>query len=71
MTAHKKFCINQWPEHIGSWQIVAEDLYDSADDGPEVEIIQFFKLHPQGVDYRFLPIFSSLKGLRRVCGFKS
>ena len=38
MTAHKEYCVSDYP-------------YDPANDGPEIYIINFFKMFPDGLCY--------------------
>jgi hypothetical protein len=50
MTAHKEYCIKK---------------YDTADDGPEVALINFFLANPKGVSWKE---YGSMKFIIRTSG---
>jgi hypothetical protein len=63
MTAHEEYLLR--------CMIPGHHMGDPSDDGPEVGVITFFRLHRDGLEPWFFEISRALKGLRRVCGFKS
>jgi hypothetical protein len=42
ISAHEEY----WQDHVYGWGVYQ---YDPADDGPEVELILFFKWRPRGI----------------------
>jgi hypothetical protein len=56
MTAHKAYVVNKKKYSQLSFQLV-EYAYDTADDGPEIEIIENFRIFPEG--WRSLCDFNS------------
>ena len=46
MTAHRAYVIKERYSYLSSQ--LSEYAYDSADDGPEVALINFFRMFPDG-----------------------